>query len=469
MAGRHGETDDLVGRDERVPSTRAEAVTERLLRPFGLFAGQAAAGGLVLFFFTVVALTWANSPWADAYHHLLHQPLGLAFGEFRLTYGLHHWINDGLMAVFFFVVGLEIKREILVGELAAPRKALLPIAGAVGGMLAPALVYLLFNAGRETSRGWGIPMATDIAFALGVLALVGRRVPESLKVFLVALAIVDDLGAVLVIAVFYTSRIDPAGLGLAAVFMAALVLANISGFRRPIVYLLLGIGLWYGFLVSGVHATLAGVLAALAVPARVRVEPGKLAGVLRRASERLEAQGAEGPVDPMDARRFAVVAFLRRTLQDSKTPLQLFEHALHPWVTFAIMPVFALFNAGVTLDTQAFARIFSALPLGIALGLVIGKQVGILAAAWLAVRLGWAALPQGVRWSQVYGVCWLAGIGFTMSLFINGLAFGGGPYENEAKLGILLGSIVSGLGGWLVLASIRPARPDVPSGESHPA
>jgi NhaA family Na+:H+ antiporter len=457
----HHDTPDLVQQDERLALRRAEEMAERLLRPFHVFARQEVSGGIVLFVLTLVALAWANSPWADAYEHLLHEPFGLHLGDHRLQYDLHHWINDGLMAVFFFVVGLEIKREVLVGELAEPRKALLPIGAAAGGMLVPALVFLFFNAGQETARGWGIPMATDIAFALGVLALLGKAVPEALKVFLVALAIVDDLGAVLVIAVFYTASIDRGALGLAALFLAALVVANQAGFRHWLIYLSLGIGLWYGLLLSGVHATLAGVLAAFTVPARVRIAPEKLAAVVRRGADTLEAHGAAAPLAQMDARHFATVSYLRRVLQEAKTPLQRFEHMLHPWVTFGIMPVFALFNAGIPLDASAFARVLDPLPLGIAAGLALGKQIGVFGIAWALVKLGLASLPQGVSWRQLYGAACLAGIGFTMSLFINGLAFARTGFEADAKLGILLGSIVAGVCGFVALSGPRtPAEPE---------
>jgi NhaA family Na+:H+ antiporter len=361
------------------------------------------------------------------------------------------------MAVFFFAVGLEIKRELLVGELAAPRKAAGPIAAAVGGMLVPAAIYLGLNAGGPGRPGWGIPMATDIAFALGALTVLGRRVPEALKVFLVALAIVDDLGAVLVIALFYTSGIAWSGLGIAAVFMVGLVIANRSGVLHPLAYFLLGVGLWYGLLISGVHATVSGVLAALAIPARTRIVPGALAGVVRRGADRLEEREGEA-VSTMDPRRFATITYLRNALEEAKTPLQRFEHMVHPWVTFAIMPVFALFNAGVVLDAQSLERLASPVPIGIAAGLVIGKQAGVFLASWLAVKLRLASLPEGVTWRHAYGMAWLAGIGFTMSLFINGLAFGGTPIEDEGKLGVLLGSIVSTAGGVVILVTGRASR-----------
>ncbi len=453
-----GHDDSLIAPEDRVAPTATEEFAQRLARPFQQFARLEVSGGVVLFVFTLVALAWANSPWAESYQHLLHEPFAISLGEHRISYDLHHWINDGLMAIFFFVVGLEIKRELLVGELADPRKALLPIGAAVGGMVVPAAVYWAFNGSGAGAAGWGIPMATDIAFALGVLALVGRGLPDALKVFLVALAIVDDLGAVLVIAIFYTSSLNWSGLGLAALFLAALVLANRGGVRHALVYLLLGIGLWYGFLISGVHATLAGVIAALTVPARVRLQPGRLAGVVRKAADRLDALDAEGAPAEMDARRYAVISMVRRASEEAKTPLQRFEHLLHPWVAFAVMPIFALFNAGLPLDRSALGALGQPIVLGVGLGLAVGKQIGVFGTTWLLVRSGVARLPPGVDLRHYYGVAWLTGIGFTMSLFIGGLAFGDPALQEQAKLGVLIGSLVSGIGGVVVLGRLVRAQ-----------
>ena len=398
-----------------------------------------------------MALAWANSPWAIAYGQMLHEPFGISFGEHLLRLDLRHWINDGLMAVFFFAVGLEIKREFLVGELADRQHALLPIAAAIGGMAAPALIYVAFNAGGEGVHGWGIPMATDIAFALGALAVLGPRIPVGLKVFLVALAIVDDLGALLVIAIFYTASIQWPGFVLAVAFLLALFAANRAGARRGPIYMLLGLGLWAALFSSGLHATLAGVLTALFVPARVRIMPDALVPVIRRSAAVIEAQARDGQPGSMDPERFAAISVLSRSLDAANSPLQRFEHSVQPWVSFVILPVFALFNAGVAVDASLLRTLASAVPLGIIAGLVIGKPLGICLASWLAVKSGLAALPDGVSWRQVVGTAFLAGIGFTMALFISGLAFPGTDLEREAKLAILLASVLAAAIGIAIL------------------
>jgi len=450
----------LVRDDELLARTQSERVGERVLRPFQQFARWQASGAVLLLFCAVCALVWANSAWALAYQEMLHEPFGISFGEHLLRFDLHHWINDGLMAVFFFSVGLEIKREFLVGELAEFRKAMLPLAAAVGGMLVPAAIYTAFNAGGEGAHGWGVPMATDIAFALGALAVLGRRIPEGLTLFLVALAIVDDLGALLVIALVYTASINTAGLAIAALFFAGLFVANRAGLRRAPIYLALGIGAWYGLLTSGVHATLAGVLSAMFVPARVRILPEAIAGVIRRSGDAIEAHDDNGTGLAMDPDRFAAISALGRVLEAAKSPLQRFEHMVHPWVAFGIVPVFALFNAGVAIDASAMRALASPVPLGIMAGLVIGKPAGVCVASWIAVKMGLAALPDGVSWRHVYGTAWLAGIGFTMALFISGLAFPGTGLEGQAKLGILVGSLVSAaLGIGILLTASRRTEP----------
>jgi NhaA family Na+:H+ antiporter len=397
-----------------------EVVTpiQRLVRPFQEFADLEASGGLLLIGCTVAALVWANSPFAGSYFHFWH--MDLTFGRIGglLAKPLHFWINDGLMALFFLLVGLEIKRETLVGELASFRKAALPIAAALGGMIVPAAFYLLFNHGGPGAAGWGIPMATDIAFALGVLALLGSRVPTSLKVFLAALAIADDIGAVLVIAFFYTERISWISLGVGGVFFVALLAANRAGVRHLLVYASLGLGLWVAFLQSGIHATVAGVILAITIPARQCVAS-------------------------------------RAVLTSNESPMLRLEHALIPWNRYLIMPVFALANAGVALGGGAAQSVVAPGSLGVIFGLVIGKPIGIVLFSWLATRTRLAAMLDGIAWRQIVGVGMLGGIGFTMSLFIANLAFGDGPALETAKVGILLASVVSGIAGAIVLAKRR--------------
>ena len=441
--------------DELLDRTTAERAGDRVVRPFQLFAQRQASGGLVLLGCAILALIWANSPWAGAYGQMLGVPLGISLGEQALRLDLRHWINDGLMAIFFFGVGLEIKREFLVGELAERRKAMLPIVAAVGGMVVPALIYAGFNFNGAGAKGWGIPMATDIAFALGALALLGSRIPEALKVFLVALAIVDDLGALLVIAIFYTASIEWRGVALIAAVLLALWAANRIGARRGSIYLLLGLGLWAAFFVSGLHATLAGVLTALFVPARVRIAPGALPQVIHRGADDIQAQALESEPDAMDPDRVAIIGAIGGSLEAATAPLQRFERTVQPWVTYGILPAFGLFNAGVAIDATVLRTLPTAVPLGIMLGLVLGKSVGIGLASWLAVTAGLAALPDGSTWRQLIGTAFLAGIGFTMALFISGLAFAGTHFEREAQLAIVIGSVLAAAVGIAVLLTSK--------------
>jgi NhaA family Na+:H+ antiporter len=422
------------------------------------FARLEAAGGILLLICTAVAVVWANSPWRASYFDLWHTPVAIEIGAFTLSESLAHWVNDGLMAIFFFVVGLEIKRELIVGELASPRKAAIPVTAAVGGMAVPALIYVLVNTGGDGTKGWAIPAATDIAFALGIMALLGRRVPLSLKVFLMAVAIVDDIGAVLVIALFYTSDISWPALGFAGAMLALLVIANRLHVRDPITYLVLGLLMWVAFLLSGVHATLAGVLLAFTIPARFRIQGADFVAFARRALDEFEqAGGNENDLMTNQARQKWLHG-MELASEHVDTPLLRLEHALVPWVAFLIMPVFALANAGVEVSAGFGAALGSRISLGIILGLVLGKPAGILLCTWLAVRLGLGTLPEGATWRQVAATGWLAGIGFTMSLFIAYLGFGEGGQLVAAKYGILAGSLLAGGGGYLLLRlATRPA------------
>ena len=437
-----------------IPTVAAKSppLIDRVMRPFQRFTKTESSGGIVLLACTAVALAWANSPWADSYHHLWETPVTVGLPGRGLTLSLHHWINDGLMAVFFFLVGLEIKREMLVGELASARQAALPIAGAIGGMVVPAGIYAALNAGGPGAAGWGIPMATDIAFALGVVALLGPRVPLGLKVFLAALAIVDDIGAVLVIAFFYTASVSVTALGIGAALLVLLVLCNVAGVRHTAVYALLGIALWGAFLASGVHATIAGVLLAMTIPARTLINEDEFLERGRAILNDFEKSCSPATTVLTNAGQQHAIHELETACENAQAPLLRMEHGLHGIVAFGIMPLFALANAGVHFGSGLLAGLSVPVTLGTVLGLVIGKPVGIALAAWLATRMGLASLPAGARWSSLIGVSCLGGIGFTMSIFIAGLAFpGSAELLDSAKTGILAASLAAGVLGWLFL------------------
>lgn len=423
-----------------------------LLSPFSGFIRNEVSGGIFLLTATLIALVWANSPYQASYADLWKTPLSVGIGSHYLEKSLLHWINDGLMAIFFFVVGLEIKREFLVGELSEIQQAVLPLAAALGGMLVPAGFYLTLNIGTDGEMGWGIPMATDIAFVLGVLALLGRGIPLSLKVFLVSLAIVDDLATVLVIALFYSSNISLSNLAVGGATLFLLVLSNVLGIRHLIVYSALGIGgVWLAFLLSGIHATVAGVLVALTIPARPRIgreEFIQKAADFLRIFQRVNQAGASVLANEKQSEAAEAV---RVTSDLVQTPLQRLEHHFQPWVSFVIMPLFALANAGISFPKNMGATLYEAIPLGILAGLLIGKQVGITFFSWIAVRLGLGKLPQGVGWRQIYGVGWLGGIGFTMSIFMTNLAFQNEDHVNTAKTAILVASLIAGTIGWTIL------------------
>lgn len=407
--------------------------------PFSQFVRSQSFAGLLLFVAAVLAFVLANSPLAGAYEALRHLHLSVLAGGRGLDLSLEHWVNDGLMAIFFLLVGLEIKRELLIGELANPRRAALAVAGALGGMAVPALLYVVLNLGGPGRHGWGIPMATDIAFSLGILALLGTRIPVGLKIFLTALAIVDDLGAVIVIALFYTGELNMLALLGAALTWGALLVLGWRGVRRLGVYAALGAVLWLFVLGSGLHATIAGVLLALAVPLR------------RAAPLRVSLTGAQ---DDLDNERLGV--HLQRAedaLERAQSPLHRLEHMLHPYVTYAILPLFAFMNAGVAVGGATLGTV----TLGVAAGLLLGKPLGVLGGAWLAVRAGLAALPEGVGWPLLSGAGMLAGIGFTVSLFVANLAFVDAALLTQAKLGVLLGTLCSAALGvtWLLLHTRR--------------
>ena len=426
---------------------------------FQRFFHSEASGSILLLLATAVALAWANSPWADLYQRMLHVKLGLTLGSWTFSMSAAHWVNDGLMALFFFVVGLEIKRELLVGQLSTFRTALLPVAAAMGGLVAPALIYSSLNFGGPGERGWGIPMATDIAFALGVLALVGPRVPIGLKVFLTALAIADDLGAVLVIAVFYTERVNVTWLGVALGSLALLYLATRLSVRRYGAYFILAGGVWAGMLGSGIHATVAGILVALTVPVRAGIEPGAFLATLHGKLDTLARGTLTRESMIRDAEQMEAIEELGIATLDFLPNGFAIERYLHPSTAYFVLPVFALFNAGIRLDGRIQETLLQPVSLGIVLGLFFGKQLGITLTSWIAVKTGQAELPLGVTLGQLYGVSILGGIGFTMSIFVGGLAFPEGPLLSAAKLGILAASTVSGVIGFAVLKLILARTP----------
>lgn len=369
------------------------------------------SGGIVLFTAAVIAIIIDNSPWHIYYQRLFNEPMSFHIGAFSLSKPLLMWINDGFMTIFFLLVGLEIKREMLEGELSQFNKAMLPVIAAIGGMVVPALIYIFFNAGDKVAlRGWAIPAATDIAFALGILSLLGKRLPVSLKLFLTAFAIIDDIGAIIIIAVFYTKHISLLSLFIASIMVLALVLLNRFRVRYLAPYLVVGFILWVSVLNSGVHATLAGIILAFTIPLRDDKHP-------------------------------------------KKSPLRYLEHLLHPWVAFAILPLFAFANAGVSFSGVTLSELFSSVPLGIAAGLFFGKQIGIWGATMLAVKLKISKMPKGASSLGIYGVSLIAGVGFTMSLFIGSLAFGHeAHYPAMVRMGVIMGSILSGVLGYFVLS-----------------
>jgi NhaA family Na+:H+ antiporter len=422
-----------------------------LLRPFEDFFKKQASGGLVLLGTTALALALANSPLRDLYHHFWEIELTIGAEEFGLTRTLHHWINEGLMAIFFFVVGLEIKREFIGGELAGARKAALPIAAALGGMLVPAMLFALINPEPPARDGWGIPMATDIAFALGILALLGNRIPRSLAIFLTALAIVDDLGAVVVIALFYTGDISLSAAGFAAFFFAMLIAGNRLDVQHPNFYALIGLLLWIALLQSGLHASIAGVLIGTTIPVRPRHHGNDFIGMAEQLLDRLRLfRPVPGPFH--DDEKLGTLLALEHACHDSMSPLQRMEHEMNPWVIYGVMPIFALANAGISLDTGHLLDTFtSPVAIGVAVGLLIGKPLGIFTFSWLAVRLRLCDLPSGCHWTDILGLGLLGGIGFTMSMFISNLAYPLPELIIDAKVGIFSASLLAGLLGYAVL------------------
>jgi len=432
----------------------------RIIYPLQEFVKAEAFSGILLMLITLVALAWANSPWSETYTAVWNTPLTIAFGDYGLTKAAILWINDGLMAIFFFVVGLEIKREMLMGELASFRNAAFPVVAALGGMFVPAGIYAALNYHGAGLSGWGIPMATDIAFALGILTLLGNRVPLSLKLFLVAFAIVDDIGAVLVIALFYTAEVDFLLLWCALLLFGILLVLCALRVRSTWIYMLLGVLMWIAFLKSGVHATVAGILLATTIPARSKITEVEFISTTDTILGELQSyhytRTGEEDETPEEENFQAAVHTLENNTEEALSPLHRLEHALHPWVAYFIMPLFALANAGIYIDASLTNGFFNTISWGIILGLIIGKPVGILLFTVLASVTGLVAKPDTFSWGQLVGAGLLGGIGFTMSIFIANLAFAGTPFLAQAKLAILLASLVAGSAAYLLLRTTTP-------------
>jgi NhaA family Na+:H+ antiporter len=428
-----------------------ESKIDILLKPINSFLKNEIVAGALLFMCAVIAMIWANSPLKESYHQLWETHFAISFGNFEISKTLHYWINDGLMSIFFFVVGLELKREIIGGELTTLKKAALPIGAALGGMLVPALIFIGLNPDSPASSGWGIPMATDIAFALGVLILLGKRVPVSIKLFLTALAIIDDLGAVLVIAFFYTSDISFMNLAIGGGFMATLIAANHLGVRNTLFYGIVGIGgVWLSFLLSGVHATIAGVLLAFAIPARTKIDE---LGFIKKLKEYTEWFEKSDRIDSrlITTKQLHIIQEIKTASMYAETPLQRLEEAMHPLVAFIVVPLFALANAGIELSGETFSSLLHPVTIGVVSGLVLGKFLGVTGFTFLLVKTKIAVLPPGVNWTHICGIALLAGIGFTMSLFISELAFTDPAMILHAKLGIMIASVIAAALGFVVL------------------
>ena len=425
---------------------------------FERFLHSQTSSSIVLLLATLTAVIWANSPWADLYVKLSHLDIGTWFNGKQYHLSLDHWVKDGLMAIFFFVVGLEIKREILIGELSSLKKAALPVMAALGGCVLPALIYFFFNPAGAPSSGWGVPMATDIAFALGLLALFGKRVPLGLKVFLTALAIVDDLIAVLVIAFFYTDRISLPALGSAIFVLMLLWLIVRNRINRPLLILLLCFGVWLGVFLSGIHATIAGVLLAMIVPVKATIEPAEFFKVVKHHKAWLkESKVTRHSMVNDKAQLRAIEQIYLAAEQMLPAGIRMEEH-LHPVQAFLILPLFALFAAGVTINSETLATFPDQISLGIIAGLVLGNQIGILGFSYLMVRGKLTELPAGVNWGQLWGVSLLGGIGFTMSIFVSELAFADPAMVAEAKIAIFVASLIAALGGYIILQMTLPTK-----------
>jgi len=427
--------------------------SDQIIKPTQRFFRKEAASSLLLLATTIIALVWANYSVFESYHHIWHTEVGFTIGQTTIIKSLIHWVNDGLMALFFFTVGLEIKRELLVGELSTPKKALFPVVAAIGGMLVPGVIFALINFNTPSAGGWAIPMATDIAFAMGAMAIFGKKLPIGLRVFLAAFAIADDLGAVLVIALFYTKEIVFSNILLCGILILILGIVNFLWIRWTLVYAVLGIMIWIAVLGSGLHPTVAGIIVSMFIPAQGKYDTDRF---VQKVKQRLDdfqcAENSCGFSILLNEDHLNAVQNLEHDCHNVETPLQRILHVLHPWVAFLILPIFALGNAGLTFHEFNFSETIShPLTMGIILGLVLGKPIGITLFSYFSVKLKLADLPQGIAWPHIFGVSMLGGIGFTMSLFVSGLSFSAPELINYSKFAILVGSVISAAAGIIFL------------------
>ncbi len=425
-----------------------------LITPFQQFTALEASAGIVMFIAAIAALLWVNLIGLESYENIWKTKLTIGITSFSIDETLHFWINEGLMAIFFFVVGLEIKRSMILGDLSSLKKSAFPIMAAIGGMLIPAAIFIVLNYNQETINGWGIPVATDIAFSLGVLSLLGRKVPLTLKIFLTALAIVDDIGAVLIIALFYTSEIIWLKIAIAGILLILLIVANISGIRNITIYCVAGICVWICFLHSGIHATIAGVLVSMTIPLKVQINTSEFVerckNLLKYFEPPYHSRTSKGSSALSTTEQRSALNGLEIAVKEVESPLQRLEHSLHYWVAFFIIPIFALSNSGFIIDQDAISNTGS-LTTGIIFGLVAGKPIGIFIFSYLSVKLRISNLPSGVNWKQIVGIGFLGGIGFTMSIFLSGLAFESYDLISTSKMAIFGASLLAGIVGFLIL------------------
>lgn len=428
-------------------------INRKLVLPTQQFIRQEKSGGIVLAIAVIVALALANSPWRDMNFHFFEHHFGfIVDGKTYFNFTIEHWINDGLMSMFFFVVGLELKSEFIGGELREMKKVVLPIGAAVMGMIVPAAIYLIFNLGSDTTNGWGIPMATDIAFALAIIHVLGKSVPISAKIFLTTLAIVDDLGSVLVIAFFYTSQISMLNISIGFTFLLLMFIGNKMGIKNVLFYGILGIcGVWATFLMSGIHATIAAVLAAFMIPADSKIPELTFIARMRRQLNRFE-KAESNDVRTLEHEQVEIISQVKAETVNAIPPLQRLEHGMHPLVSFVVMPIFALANAGVAFIDMDLSTIFSNnIAIGVCLGLLLGKPIGIMLSVWILTTLGLGKRAKSMTWQRILGLGFLASIGFTMSMFVTSLAFDDPYFHVQAKMGIFAASIIGGFIGYRLL------------------